>query len=580
VALGRLNERVPPTPFVVRLMEAGLVTYQHQFGTIQLPWLAVEYVHGGIEGTTLEDRVRFSVKRTGYAFDRERAARALSHICQGLGEVHEVGVIHRDLTPGNVLCCGFGAQELFKIADFGIARPQGVDATFGSALIGTPGYIAPEQGFDASGISSPTADIFSLACIAYFVLAGEPYFEANNPVRALMLARSEARRSITEATTLCPRLREDPDACGAIDEALARATALDPKVRPQTARAFLTSVLSWLTGKEASRPSERHVSSVIRAQPVAASMPGWQWIMRHPPGEDRLVHSVGWDGDGHCLAATTEGLCYWDGSEWLSLPSIETALPGCVRFVRRIEPGRWLLGCGHAMLAEYSRQGVTRVLRGPADDLSFIQAGGDINDLAVVVAERAGWPPLLCGYVGGHWLKPLPVSQASSIAALARVEETRWLVAGRGADGRAFAGIYSPLGWEIEPLGTPESQALVACAGLLERGVALAVGRQGSILHVERGRVKIRQVDPTANLAAAAIDVLDRAWAGSAGQLWLSTAHGDGWMPVWQDPSWQVPFISILADAGLVVAMTVDGGVLECRTSVSVSSSGVHSVIG
>ena len=71
------------------------------------------------------------------------------------------------------------------------------------------------------------------------------------------------------------------------------------------------------------------------------------------------------------------------------------------------------------------------------------------------------------------------------------------------------------------------------------------------------------------NLAAAAVDVLDRAWAGAAGQVWVSAAHGRDWRRVWQDPGWEAPFVSILADVGMVVAMTADGGVLECRAPVS-----------
>ncbi|MEO6601488.1 MAG: hypothetical protein ABIQ16_16545, partial [Polyangiaceae bacterium] len=56
VALGRLNERIPPCPFVVRLVDTG-ATFLNGPNRPPTPWLAVEYVHGGVEGTTLEDRV-------------------------------------------------------------------------------------------------------------------------------------------------------------------------------------------------------------------------------------------------------------------------------------------------------------------------------------------------------------------------------------------------------------------------------------------------------------------------------------------------------------------------------------------
>src|SRR3954449_8620170 len=69
VALGRLNERVPPTPFVVRLLDTGALPFRSHGRTLQLPFIALEYVHGGVEGTTLEERVEFSLKASGFSFD-------------------------------------------------------------------------------------------------------------------------------------------------------------------------------------------------------------------------------------------------------------------------------------------------------------------------------------------------------------------------------------------------------------------------------------------------------------------------------------------------------------------------------
>src|SRR5690606_3643018 len=104
VALGRLNERVPPSPYVVRLIDTGAAPYQYGRNTMELPWLALEYVHGGVEGTTLTDRVVASVRATGFAFDPARAAGCIKSLALGLEEIHAEGVVHRDLTPGNVLC--------------------------------------------------------------------------------------------------------------------------------------------------------------------------------------------------------------------------------------------------------------------------------------------------------------------------------------------------------------------------------------------------------------------------------------------------------------------------------------------
>ena len=573
VALGRLNERVPPTPFVVRFMDAGAVPYAHSTGTTVLPWLAVEYVHGGVEGTTLQERVQFTVKQTGYAFDRDRATRCVSHVCQGLSEVHHVGVIHRDLTPNNVLCCGFADEEMFKISDFGVARPCGMEGTFGAAALGTPGYMAPEQGLDRAGECGPPADIFALAGIVYFILTGEPYFDGTNAVTALIQAGSDRRRRLVDGRGLCPELRNDPEACNAIDQVLARASAANPSLRPSGAKGLAAMLLPLLADTLSPRASERYVASVMRAR-VSPDIPGWDWTVRHPPGDDRVVRSVGWDGDGHCLAATTLGLEYWDGTEWVAVPRIESPVPSVYHFVRRIQPGRWLIGCDRATLVDYSRAGVHRVVQGPDQSMSFVNAGGDLAGLTVVVAETRGRPPELCARMGEYWVRPFPVSNATALMGLGKLDDTHWLVAGRSVDGAALAAVFNPLEWHLHPLNTPPARALVACASRPERGVAAAVGGQGAMLRVQHGQPLMVTLSGEPNLASVSMDLLDRTWAGGAGEVWVSPAGGQGWSRVWHDPQWQAPFVSIFANVGLVVAMTADGAVLECRAPVTALSRG------
>ncbi|MCC6213829.1 MAG: serine/threonine protein kinase [Polyangiaceae bacterium] len=574
VALGRLNERVPPTAFVVRLIDTGRLDHVHASRQLALPWLAVEYVHGGLEGTTLEDRVAYSVRTTQFAFEPERVSRCLTHVAEGLTDIHEVGVIHRDITPNNVLCCGFDDHEVFKISDFGIARPLGVGNTFGEVMLGTPGYIAPEQAFAGDGVGvGPWSDIFSFAVVTYFVLTGQQYFEVSNPVQALMAVRAEKRRTLLETRTLCPELRESPPACAAIDDALARATSIDPKRRPATAKAFAASVLPWLAGHRPGGPSRRHLRSFMQLQ-VADATPGWTWTVRHPPGDGRVIASVGWDGDGQCLALTSHGLEHWNGTTWTPAPAGDLPVANGARFVRRIASGRWLVGSDRATLAEYSRSGVSRVLRGPDESVSFVDASGDLGDLAVVVAMGPGRPPLLYGLVGTRWLKPLPLPGVACVAGVARLDDSRWLVVGRREDGRGYVALYAPLEWHVQPLEPPPGRPVVACAGRPERGIALAVGAGGYVLRATATGVTHPTIEGSPALASAALDVLDREWVGGAGELWMGTAQGTRWARVWRDPRWTAPFVSILADVASTTAMTADGGVLECRASQSQIGAG------
>src|SRR5689334_23228072 len=184
-----------------------------------------------------------------------RRAHTVECLAEGLTAIHEVGVVHRDLTPGNVLCCGFGASEVMKIADFGIARPTGINVTFGAVLLGTPGYAAPEQSFASEGDIGPWTDVFGFACLIFHALTGEPYFDTANFAQALLLVREPKRRSILESRALSPELRENPASCRAIDAVLAHATAMNPGERPKQAREFAGALLPSLRGAAGPRSS-------------------------------------------------------------------------------------------------------------------------------------------------------------------------------------------------------------------------------------------------------------------------------------------------------------------------------------
>ena len=242
-ALERLSARIPPTPFVVRFLDTGMLRIRDN--ALELPWLAVEYIEGGPEGSTLRARVANSLASQGIAFDVARARRAISSMTAGVSAIHEVGVVHRDVNPGNVLCCGTGETEVFKIADFGLARVSSV-TTFGSVLLGTPGYCAPEQSFPDNIGVGPYTDVFSLACSAYFVLTGEAYFDAPTIPEMLVAVHAAERRTLHEAQRLCPELRVNGSLCAQLDRVISRATAADPRRRPQNVqelRALLEPLL-------------------------------------------------------------------------------------------------------------------------------------------------------------------------------------------------------------------------------------------------------------------------------------------------------------------------------------------------
>ncbi len=567
VALGRLNERIPPTPFVVRLVDTGEIAVSYRNQPLDLPYIVLEYVHGGAEGTTLTERIDYCVRRTGSAFDPERASHAIECLAQGLDAIHEVHVIHRDLTPANILCCGFGPDEIFKIADFGIARPIGAaDVTFGSTPVGTPGYAAPEQILLDNDAIGPASDVFSLAALVYKMLTGRDYFDVKSPLDTVNMSRAAGRKSITETPLLHPEIGEQIEMIEAVDAALARATHHDPAQRPQSGSEFAAALLAPLRPERGRlRPVTLNLRN-LTADPIRTESRGnYLFTTRQAPGGGRIVQSVAWDGDGRCLAVMTDGFAFWNGTSWSEVPTGDVPFASGVRFAKRMSAGQWLIGGDNSRLGVFSAKGLTSVIEGPSHDVTLTKATGTLADLAVVVGESPSGVPLLYAVAGRHWFKPLELTAVQTLTSIARVSKSEWLICGRSAQGQGYAAVYRPLEWAVQPLSVPESRAYLACAAsrALERGIVVGAG--GRAVTYAEGAISSAVVDSRPDLSAAAIDMAGQMWAGSVGALWLRESLDQPWGPAWLDAAWRVPFVSMYADVGLILAMTVDGGIIEGR---------------
>jgi hypothetical protein len=137
-------------------------------------------------------------------------------------------------------------------------------------------------------------------------------------------------------------------------------------------------------------------------------------------------------------------------------------------------------------------------------------------------------------------------------------------------DESGFVAIYSPMQWEITPLNVPRTRAFVGGASNLERELALVVGSNGIALHVERDQCTVSVAQGAPDLSSGAVDVLDREWVASLGALWTRDSRsGQAFAVAWKDPAFQAPFVSLMADAGLILAMSADGGIVEGRRSVA-----------
>ncbi|MCC6216093.1 MAG: serine/threonine protein kinase [Polyangiaceae bacterium] len=124
------------------------------------------------------------VERTG-AQDPRRVAHVMAQVAGALAEAHDRGLVHRDVKPANiVLCERGGVKDTVKVFDFGLVKDVGnadAAATAAATILGTPLYMAPEA-IVAPASVGPSADLYALGAVAYYLLAGEPPFDGRTVV--------------------------------------------------------------------------------------------------------------------------------------------------------------------------------------------------------------------------------------------------------------------------------------------------------------------------------------------------------------------------------------------------------------
>jgi tetratricopeptide (TPR) repeat protein/predicted Ser/Thr protein kinase len=220
----------------------------------------------------------------------------LCKVAEALMEPHARGIVHRDIKPGNLLIVG-GQVERVKILDFGIARrlDRSGALTRTGAVLGTPLYLAPEQARAEADVG-PAADIFSLGCVLYECLTGQPAFAASNMIAVMAKILFEEN----------PRLRTVlPDAPPALEALLARMLAKDVRHRLPDAAALVAALPMLDAGAPADSRStlisaERLLVSVIVATPppelgdvsqdeLRAGVERLRATLRHPGAELELL---------------------------------------------------------------------------------------------------------------------------------------------------------------------------------------------------------------------------------------------------------------------------------------------------
>ena len=110
-----------------------------------------------------------------------KATRIVADLCRGLAAAHEQGLVHRDVKPANVMR---SADRVVKLADFGLAKPVGGEASLtGSGIVGTPDYMSPEQ-CRGEPLDART-DLYALGATYYALLVGRPPYPRGVPVQTM-----------------------------------------------------------------------------------------------------------------------------------------------------------------------------------------------------------------------------------------------------------------------------------------------------------------------------------------------------------------------------------------------------------
>jgi WD40 repeat protein/tRNA A-37 threonylcarbamoyl transferase component Bud32 len=223
-----------------RLAHPNIVTAYDAERAGDMHFLVMEYV----EGISLDELVR--------ARGRLPAAEACDYVRQaalGLQHAHECGMVHRDVKPANLILTVAGQV---KVLDLGLARlvreggPAGT-ATAAGLVVGTPDYMAPEQVAD-SHAADIRADVYSLGCTLYHLLAGHPPFPEGSPVEKLLAHQQRRPRALHEFRDDVPR---------GLEPVLDRMLAKDPAQRFPTPAAVAAALEPFARAVERRAPPGR-----------------------------------------------------------------------------------------------------------------------------------------------------------------------------------------------------------------------------------------------------------------------------------------------------------------------------------
>jgi eukaryotic-like serine/threonine-protein kinase len=234
-----------------KLAHPGIVAVYDYGEDASVAYIAMEYV----EGNSLREYIG-----RGTRFAERDAVSVMSQLLEALGHAHERRVWHRDIKPGNVIVMRNGKV---KVADFGIARIEASELTMTGMMLGSPGYMAPEQ-YAAAQIDH-RADLFAAGVVFYQLVTGAKPFVGTTEQVSYATCHTEPLR---------PSLADPSKGWERYDPVLAKALAKKPDDRYQSADAFRAAVLAAHDAPAASAVSEETIIVEVLRPAAAVELSG------------------------------------------------------------------------------------------------------------------------------------------------------------------------------------------------------------------------------------------------------------------------------------------------------------------